>query len=193
MPGCSKKRLVKYIDTTTGVYLPEQYGRCDREVNCNYHLNPYSDGYGIDADLKPKPNYKAIPKPKPPPPPPWVFIPGEVLKQTLQGYEQNTFLQNLLTRIPSDEIEKVVSLHYLGTIAEGYRAGAITFPFIDIAGNVRAIQVKEFNETNHTTGTGFYHSLLAKQYANKKEPVPVWLEGYLNNERKASCLFGGIY
>ena len=44
-PDCNKKAFVLYIDTETGDYLPEQYGRCDRESKCSYHLNPYLDGY----------------------------------------------------------------------------------------------------------------------------------------------------
>ena len=32
-PNCKAKTFVKYIDTETGEYLPEQYGRCDRENN----------------------------------------------------------------------------------------------------------------------------------------------------------------
>jgi len=199
-PDCGKKKFVKYIDTTTGEYLPENYGRCDREANCNYHFNPYKDGYskmirekenGNNSDWKPNP----IPKAKPiPPPPAPTFIPGEVLRQTLTGYDKNTFLQNLLSRVAyplaGTDIEKVVELYYLGTILDGFRAGAITFPFIDKGGNVRTIQVKEFNETNHTTGTGFYHSMLSNQYKQNNEPLPAWLEGYERNEKKVSCLFG---
>lgn len=44
-PDCNKKTFVLYIDTETGKHLPEQYGRCDRESKCSYHLNPYLDGY----------------------------------------------------------------------------------------------------------------------------------------------------
>ena len=190
-PACGKKRFVRYVDSTTGELLPEQYGRCDREANCNYHLNPYKDGYskmiwekenGNNSDWKPTP----IPKAKPRPPQKPVFIPGEVLRQTLAGYDANTFIKFLLQRFPASEVEKVTSLYYLGTIVEGFRAGAITFPFIDIDENIRAIQVKQFDGTNHTTGTGFYHSILAKQH----NPLPQWLEAYQDQEKKVSCLFG---
>ena len=44
-PDCNMETFVCYIDTITGDYLPKQFGRCDRESKCNYHLNPYSNGY----------------------------------------------------------------------------------------------------------------------------------------------------
>ena len=45
-PGCEKRRFVKYIDIETNQYLPERFGRCDREVNCGYFIDPYKEGYG---------------------------------------------------------------------------------------------------------------------------------------------------
>jgi len=123
-----------------------------------------------------------------------VFIPVEVLNETLQGYEQNVFIQNLLTRVPfpfdGNQIERIISLYYLGTVNDGYRTGAITFPFIDQVGNIRAIQVKQFNEANHTTGTDFIHSIIEKHHTRNNSPFPDWLEGYQHNEKKVSCLFG---
>jgi len=125
-----------------------------------------------------------------------VFIPVDVFKQTLQPdrYEQNIFIQNLLSRIafPYDakEIEKVISLYYLGTVANGYRAGAITLPFIDLKGNVRAIQVKQFDETNHTTSTDFLHSIIEKHHSRNNKPLSEWLEAYTKQGKIVSCLFG---
>lgn len=201
--NCGKKSFVRYIDTYTGNYLPEQYGRCDREINCSYHLNPYTDGYakiiqeqergkysGNWKPQKPAPIPKRITKPEP------VFIPKEVLRQTLkfEGYGQNIFIQNLLGRVsfPFDtkDVERIIAQYYLGTICNGYRTGAITFPFIDKADNVRTIQVKQFDQTNHTTGTDFLHSMIKKHHQNKNEELPDWLDAYQKNETKVSCLFG---
>lgn len=201
-PECSKKTFVCYIDRDTGEYLPEQYGRCDRESKCTYHLNPYKDGYAKAIREQEQGNRSKLPsnwkpqrkKVKPQPEP--VFIPVEVFKQTLQPdrYEQNTFLQNLLHRVQypfeATDVEKVVSLYYLGTVAKGYRTGAITFPFIDKAGNVRTVQVKQFDQTNHTTGTDFLHSIIDKLHTRNNKPLPGWLEGYTKQDKFVSCLFG---
>ena len=44
-PDCGpkhRKTLSRYVDMQTGEALPDIYGRCDRESNCGYHLNPYT-------------------------------------------------------------------------------------------------------------------------------------------------------
>ena len=78
----------------------------------------------------------------------------------------------------------------MGTVKNGYRKGAITFPFIDIQNKVRAIQVKQFDETNHTNGTDFLHSIIEKHCTRNNNPLPEWLQAYNKNETKVSCLFG---
>lgn len=200
-PNCAKSRFVRYIDTQTGEYLPEQYGRCDRESKCGYFLNPYKDGYakaiweqeqGNKTEWKlqqPKRIKKLVNSPK------RAFIPFEVLIHTRAGYEQNIFIQNLLTRVPFPfevkDIENVISLYHLGTVPE---TTAVCFPFIDKDGNVNAVQEKIFNHLNHTDKTKKHHTswlhsrLTYNKYKNKT--LPEWLDAYNKNETKVSCLFG---
>lgn len=206
-PDCNKKTFVVYIDTETGDNLPEQYGRCDRESKCSYHLNPYLDGYakmiweqeqkvtGVTKVTLPKQKYfQTQPRLQPTPEP--VFFDFETFKQTLapDRYEKNTFIQNLLYSVKFpfkvDDVTKVVQLYRLGTIANGYRAGATTFPFIDKNGNVRAIQVKQFDEQNHTTSTDFLHSIIEKHHARNNKSLPEWLKAYIGQDKRVSCLFG---
>jgi hypothetical protein len=192
-PACDKKRFVRYVDIETNNYLPISYGRCDRESKCGYYLNPYSDGYFKDnTAIQSNNNYNSVSKPQ------IVdnaaYIPVEVLKQTYSGYDQNSFIQNLLHNVAFpfevEDIEKIISLYHLGTIKKGYRKNAITFPFIDKYKNIRAIQVKQFNKENHTTGTDFLHSIIQKHHQRNNKPLPKWLEVYNNNDTKVSCLFG---
>jgi hypothetical protein len=123
-----------------------------------------------------------------------IFIPREVLLKTRQGWEQNTFLQNLLHRIPypftNSDIEKVIIQYQLGTVLKGYMAGAVTFPYIDEANNIRTIQAKQFDQSNHTTSTTFLHSIIEQNLTEINSPIPEWLTQYDQNELKVSCLFG---
>ncbi|MCG1037299.1 DUF6965 family protein [Polaribacter sargassicola] len=190
-PACHKKRFVKYIDVQTKEYLPEIYGKCDREMNCGYHLNPYKNGYAKDNTIKNEFNYQ-INRPKVKPK--RVCIPKDVFYKTRKAYEENTFIQNLLNNIAfpfeSEDIEKIIAQYHLGTVTKGYCKGGTTFPFIDINNNIRAIQVKTFNKSNHTKNTNFLHSIITKHHTQNQRKIPNWLKDYNNNETKVSCLFG---
>lgn len=184
-PECGKKTFVCYVDNITGERCPPQYGRCDREVKCGYHNRPPRE-----TDYKPFNTYKVFaPKPKPQPLRP---IPFEVLADTLNDYENNEFIQNLLQRVafPFDpcDIEAVISQYYLGTVADW--GGAVALPYIDIKNNIRAIQVKRFDQANHTTKTTFLHSILKYKFEQQGQALPDWLAAYELNETKVSCLFG---
>jgi len=123
-----------------------------------------------------------------------VPIPFEFLTETLKGYHQNTFIQNLLYNVlypfKTSDIQKVIELYYLGTITKGFRKGGIAFPFIDQDKKVRAIQVKTFDKANHTLETGFVHTMLEAGYKKANRGLPEWLQGYQKNDPKVSCLFG---
>jgi hypothetical protein len=190
-PECRKKRFVRYIDVETQQYIPINYGRCDREMKCGYHLNPYKNGYAKDNTIENDIVYqisKPIKKRK------RVYIPKEVFYKTRTGYKENNFIQNLLNNIAypfkATDVEKAIAQYHLGTVKKGYRKGGTTFPFIDINNRVRAIQVKQFDKYNHTTGTDFLHSIMSKHYKRANQQIPNWLKGYNKNESKVSCLFG---
>ena len=124
------------------------------------------------------------------------FVLFSILQRTLlaNGYEHNTFIQNLLNNIPfpftEKDVEKVVELYYLGTLNKGYMSGGLTIPYIDRSGKIRAVQVKSFDKSNHTVKTNFLHSIAEKHYRENNLALPQWLTDYLKNESKVSCLFG---
>ena len=39
-PNCDKRRFVRYIETETQEYMPDHFGRCDREISCGEHNSP---------------------------------------------------------------------------------------------------------------------------------------------------------
>ncbi|MFZ4679008.1 MAG: DUF6371 domain-containing protein [Flavobacterium sp.] len=39
-PKCESRSFVKYMDNEKLSYLPDEFGRCDRETNCGYHKAP---------------------------------------------------------------------------------------------------------------------------------------------------------
>jgi len=206
-PNCGKKRFVRYIDTQTGEYLPEQYGRCDRESKCSYHLNPYTDGYAkavweqergnrseFPNNWKPK-RKKATPQPTPEP----VFFDFDTFKKTLEPerYKENTFIQNLFYRVQFpfevDEVTKVVKLYRLGTVIKGSWTGAVTLPYIDKKGFVRTIQVKKFDEQNHTTVQNKLDKVILSGLKKENRAVPEWLTKHIEYGDEYgyfTCLFG---
>ena len=195
-PQCGRKTFVRYIDKTTGEYLPEQYGRCDHEQSCGYHLNPLKDGHYKRNGNTPAP--VRLPRrlqapPKQPPTAAPVVIPDEVYRPYEAAGLCSGFVRNLRQNVPfpfpDTDISKAVQLYRLGAVSGGYMAGAVCFPFIDTHGNIRAVQVKQFDEANHTTATTFLHSML-ETYYKQRGGVPDWLQRYTEQEKRVTCLFG---
>jgi glutaredoxin len=202
-PHCgAKKHWQRYIDTETGEVLPENHGRCDNSDKCGKWITPKETGYSKTIwereninSSEAKVNQNSINQ-KINNPTETIYFDSKTFQYTLERerYQKNVFVQNLLNRVsfPFEkiEVEKVINCYKLGTIINGYRSGAITFPFIDIKGSVRAIQVKQFDEQNHTIGTDFLHSIIEKHHSQNNKPLPEWLKAYKMQDKLISCLFG---
>ncbi len=116
----------------------------------------------------------------------------DTFKETLNvnRYSDNIFLNNLLKLIDVEDVTRIVELYRLGTINKGYMKGALTIPFIDKLNNVRAIQVKQFDENNHTTKTTFLHSIIESHYVKNGKEVPQWINEYKEQDKLITCFFG---
>lgn len=202
-PNCQKKRFVRYVDTRSGDYLPDDYGRCDRMDNCTYWLNPYKDGYSQriwEQAMAVFPNIIKRNKPIITKPKRLTTIPYEVMKQYRTGYNQNKYVQYLLQRFPLEIVSNLISRYNICTCNNRW-PGSTVFWFIDYAGVIRSGQVKQFNENGHTSKyinsegeqksrTSWIHSIL--EY--NQQVLPQWLKEYkealLSGSSVVPCLFG---
>jgi hypothetical protein len=148
-PACGEKRFVRYIDTNTGEYLPAQYGRCDREVNCAYHLNPYKDGFSRNKGEKSEkqfPNFSSKRKfcSNPNPVSGTIsFIPHDFFKLSRTSYHHNNFVQYLTTIFDIEIVCHLISLYHIGT--SKHWPGTTVFWQIDRQGNIRAGKIMLYN------------------------------------------------
>lgn len=203
-PECGERKFVRFIDHKTGEYLPEKYGRCDKGDG-HYFLDPRKDGYtkmiweqenrmdgksNIKNDLKPNNSFSITKKPS-------EIVPfdKEEFDETLisKNYNRNVFIQNLYKNIPfpfeKEDLRKVINLYSLGTVFLN-SSGCITFPFINLFGEIRAVQIKQFNAENKTVYTSYLHAIIKRNHIQLKKEIPKWLEKYDKQENKISCLFG---
>lgn len=191
-PKCKDKRsFVKYIDIENNQYLSDHVGRCDNEGKCGYHYKPKQFFNDNNIQITPSIYFNS---PKQSKPQQIYFFPTDIFNKSLKGYEQNTFINNLLNNVPFpfqiNDVFKIIDLYKLGTITKGIRSGAVTLPFIDTSLNVRAVQVKQFDNNNHTTATDFLHSIIERTVLIQGKPLPSWLLDYNKNDKKVTCLFG---
>lgn len=146
-PGCGKPKVfTRYMDTQTGQYLPELYGRCERLNNCGYFLDPYKDGYSkqvwqVEKELgnyhRPgnqliKPRQTAI-----------SFIPADVYHKSQAGYDQNNFCRYLCSLFHKETAIALMQQFNVGT--SRYWAGATVFWQVDTSGQVRTGKVMLYN------------------------------------------------
>lgn len=131
-PQCGKKRFVKYIEIETDHYADNQYGRCDREINCGYISYPNNNSIV---------NYNYVP-PKPLKP---TYIDKEILQKTLTKYEINPLVTYLNSHYDEDEVNATIDKYQVGT-SNRFNYSTV-FWQMDNTGNIRSGKIMAYDIT----------------------------------------------
>ena len=112
-PGCNSKDKTYslYIDTDTGQHVHATVGRCNRESNCGYHVTPKQ--YFTDNNIQFE-TVQQVPRIETPKREP-SFIAPELFKQSLRQYEQNNFVNFLISLFGEAITGELIERYFIGT------------------------------------------------------------------------------
>lgn len=165
-PKCNQRgRYTRYYDNLLHKYLPEQFGKCDRENGCGYHLSPWDDRKWLydyehnDTSIEDRIAWKRMKKQRETPPQP-SFLPSHFLNSVMRG--DNSLTTYLKEHFRDDIVDEAVELYQIGTTKE---LQPIFFQ-IDQDGNIRGGKIIYYLNNGH----------------RNKAINPKWLHKLLNME-----------
>lgn len=139
-PGCGRRTFKPYVDNATGRPLDaDACGRCNREVNCRYHLRP-SQWFARGGKVAPLPRGWT-----PPPLPPPDFTP--LPRQDVARLQGDALFKFLCGRFDPARVTDVFQ-RYRVTHAN-WHGGATAFPLIDAEGHCRSAKLMRYGDDGH--------------------------------------------
>lgn len=135
-------KFVKYVDNETGEYINSNYGKCDREDKCGYHLKP-ENNYIIgkeDCFFK-TPDKNLLNSDS---------LNNEIyLKEyhnitNLTPYRKNILLNGLVHRFGKERVLKVFNEYKLGTFYDG----SIIYPYY-ISNELKTGKIMSYKDNLH--------------------------------------------
>lgn len=182
-PNCGHKTFVRYVDNLDNSYVENPFvGKCDRSINCQYHLSPRMAGIpngntsGANLDLSKTILYSgstALRSDDCKNDSPYALdldITPFLAKHSHSSFYR--FLQSL--GFPTFDLKRVCEKYLLGC----NRTGGVIFWQSDLKGTIRTGKIMHYNPT---TGKRLKH--LPPQWVHKKMNLPAdW--------QLRQCLFG---
>ena len=174
-PKCQHKEFSHYIHTATGERLHPTVGRCNREGKCAYHYKPkqyFEDNNILKTPTLPTTHQRWIEKPKV-----VSYIPIELFKASLKGYEVNHFAQYLANLFGTEKANEALGRYFVAT--SKHWEGATVFWLIDLKGKIR-------------TGKIMLYSPITGKRTREPYDRITWVHSLLKQPdfEKELCLFG---
>jgi len=173
-PECGKRTFVPYVDASTGTVLNPRVGRCDREVNCGYHLTPHEYFKSNGIFYEPREESSA-PQPQEVPTE-MSFIDPAIVEKSMANYEQNHFVRFLRRVFGVEAAANAVSKYRIGT--SKCWPGATVFWQLDLHQRARTGKIILYDES---TGKRVKNGVPRISWAHSR----LQLENY----RLKQCLF----
>lgn len=132
-PNCGKRTFVRFVETESGKYLAENFGRCDRESECRYYAHPVNEKMYFRAFKTPE----IIPT---------SYISSEIMSKTENNYEENNFVKFLLKHFDVKQVGKALEVYHIGTSKKWN--GACVFWQIDNQNKIRTGKIMLYDKSN---------------------------------------------
>lgn len=132
-PNCGKRTFVRFVETESGKYLAENFGRCDRESECRYYAHPVNEKMYFRAFKAPK----IIPT---------SYISSEIMSKTENNYEENNFVKFLLKHFDVKQVGKALEVYHIGTSKKWN--GACVFWQVDNQNKIRTGKIMLYDKSN---------------------------------------------
>lgn len=205
-PSCGrKKEYSRYIDAYTGLYMPYEVGRCNKEDTCAYHYKPKH--YFADNNIKSTPHSteleqkRVIVKPKKDSPA--SLIDGAMVKASLCCYCRNNLYVFLSNKYGKRIATRVLKKYKVGT--SKHWLGATVFYQMLPNGNVRAGKIMLYDQSTGKRVKGDFtyitwlHSVLKlKDFHLKQSLFGLHLLDYSNKpvaivESEKTAIIASLY
>lgn len=146
-PACGRhKKLVRYVDTHTGLFLANHVGKCDRIFKCGYHytpsdyfhdhpwLNDFPSNYPVSLRIKEHPSQPS-------------FIEYSRMIESMNRCQSSTLFRFIGSLWGNEETMRLFRLYNVGATA--WMNGATVFWQVDVNGRIRTGKMMRYGNNGH--------------------------------------------